>query len=338
LLYLCNFADGADQYKHVNVALQFSKDQYSTIASLGFTVPFAFLSLVAGQLTDKLDRRAVIATACTMWSATTVLHGAAADYNQLVSLRVIVGASQAFFNPAAFTLIADIFPPALVGTMSGVLSSGIFLGGAVASLSVVLDEAVGWRGTMAVTGGVGVLAALCAWVLVRDPRPIRAQPVADEIPNAQANANWVTPLQEVFSTQEARLLFAASALRFCAGFSIIVWKAPFVFAKFPGQVAAFAGGNALVVGLGGLLSSLLGGYLSDRMASSGGPVRHGKSGESLGAGGGQSSGRAVLGGVRAGDHPGEGRGLLAARIPGGGVLVRPHTGVYLCGGAGGAQR
>jgi predicted MFS family arabinose efflux permease len=277
LLYLCNFADGSDQYKHINAALQFGKEQYSTIASLGFTVPFAVLSIIAGQLTDKWDRRSVITAACAVWSVTTALHSIANTYSQLVPLRIIVGASQAFFNPAAFTLVADMFPVALAGTMSSVLSSGIFLGGAVASLSVVLDETVGWRITMAATGGVGLIAALCAWVVVRDPRSGKTQesPSGQLAAQAQQQAtptqsSWIDSLKDVFSTQEARLLFAASALRFCAGFSIIVWKAPFVFAKFPDQVAAFAGSNALVVGVGGLLSSLAGGCLSDRVASAGG--------------------------------------------------------------------
>lgn len=45
-----------------------------------------------------------------------------------------------------------------------------------------------------------------------------------------------------------------------------MWKAPFVFEKFPGADSMFASSNALIVAGGGLASSLLGGYLSDLLA------------------------------------------------------------------------
>ena len=46
-----------------------------------------------------------------------------------------------------------------------------------------------------------------------------------------------------------------------------VWKAPFIFEKFPGAESLFAGTNAVVVSLGGLLSSIIGGYISDVLAN-----------------------------------------------------------------------
>lgn len=40
-----------------------------------------------------------------------------------------------------------------------------------------------------------------------------------------------------------------------------------MFAKFPGAETAFAGSNAFIVAAGGLMSSILGGYISDRLAN-----------------------------------------------------------------------
>jgi len=77
----------------------------------------------------------------------------------------------------------------------------------------------------------------------------------------------IEALKEVLSPRLSQLLLSASVLRFCAGFSIVIWKAPFVFAKFPNSEFAFAGGNAAVVALGGLASTVLGGYLSDVLAN-----------------------------------------------------------------------
>ena len=194
----------------------------------------------------------------------------------MLPLRAVIGASQAFFNPAAYTLIAELFPKKMIGSINGIFSSGIYLGGGLASLSIILDSVVGWRQTLVVVGGIGLAAALMCLVLINDPRSFpetRAIAVAAEANNPGGNkksfdaSEALAGLREVFQSRDAQLLFAASALRFCAGFSIAIWKAPFVFAKFPGSESAFAGSNAAVVACGGFLSSLVGGYLSDRLAS-----------------------------------------------------------------------
>ncbi|CAM9443933.1 unnamed protein product [Phaeothamnion confervicola] len=60
---------------------------------------------------------------------------------------------------------------------------------------------------------------------------------------------------------------AAAAFRFCAGYGIGVWSAPYFRGAFPGFEAQYAIINACVVAGGGVASSLLGGYLSDRFAA-----------------------------------------------------------------------
>jgi MFS family permease len=256
---------------HINADILFDKDMYATLSSLVFSTTFAVVSLLAGTLSDNLNKGTVIAAACAIWSAATALQATASTYQHLLLLRVTMAASQAFFNPAAFTLIADLFPPRMVGGMNGILSSGIFLGGGAASLSILLDNAIGWRNTAAVVGGIGIFTAGLSAVLLSKSTdaPERAETShSAEISKAKPSmVNIKQAVQEVFGSQQARLLFAASALRFCAGFSIIVWKAPFVFAKFPAEMTAFSGSNAAIVAVGGLVSSLLGGFLSDRLSA-----------------------------------------------------------------------
>ena len=198
-----------------------------------------------------------------------------AGYGDLIPLRAVIGASQAFFNPAAYTIISEIFPKKMIGSINGIFSSGIYLGGGLASLSIILDGQIGWRNTLFVIGGLGVLVAAMCLFLVTEPRAaIRSatssSPFSSSVSAALAtgpsgsdikesvsdtsvakkddlrNASdfikgAITSLQEVLQSSEARLLFSASVLRFCAGFSIAIWKAPFVFAKFPDNAASFAG-------------------------------------------------------------------------------------------------
>ena len=181
----------------------------------------------------------------------------------------MIGASQAFFNPAAYTLLSEIFPKKIIGSINGIFSSGVYLGGGLASLSIILDSSIGWRNTLFVIGGLGVLISGMCYFLVTEPRAVirNEKEKEDEIKEnsniitsslttiaaatvdvqsvTDVVSSAITSLKEVLESNEARLLFFASVLRFCAGFSIAIWKAPFVFAKFPENASSFAGKNGI---------------------------------------------------------------------------------------------
>lgn len=274
IYYLCNFSENSNAFKHIDVALNFSKENYATLASFGFTLVFAIVSLFAGGFSDKYNRKWIIVAACVSWSILTGLHAFAGSYADLLPLRALTGASQAFFNPAAYTLLADIFPPSMVGSVNGFFSSAIYLGGACASLSILIDEKIGWQGTMLATGGAGLIAAALTAVVVTDEKSKKKKDSEDnsnvDIPQQETGKNDVfTGLKEVLMPLDAQLLYSATVLRFIAGFSIAIWKAPFIFGKFPEASSAFAGSNAAVIAVGGLTSSLLGGYISDKLSESG---------------------------------------------------------------------
>lgn len=185
----------------------------------------------------------------------------------------MIGASQAFFNPAAYTLIAEIFPRKMIGSINGIFSSGIYLGGALASLSIILDGEIGWRSSLLVIGGLGLLISALCYFVVSEPRAVIEKAstsfklpevsgqtgnqvlaasdslkaaVNEDKGSSDAIRAAVSSLKEVLRSPVAKLLFSASMLRFCAGFSIAIWKAPFVFAKFPESASSFAG-NALLM-------------------------------------------------------------------------------------------
>jgi len=294
IYYLCDFSINADPFRHINADIIFSKEMYASLASFGFTAIFALVSLFAGSISDQFNRRNVLALSCVAWSIITALHSKAKTFTDLIPLRTLLGISQAFFNPAAYTLIADLFPQRLVGSINGIFSSGIYLGGGLASLSILLDNQVGWRSTMLGIGVIGIVLAGVLLLVVRDPLHVTAKKnipsvtvgisnmiVNTDINLAKPNNSGIDleslattayqSLQDVIAPLEAKLLLSATVIRFFAGFSIAIWKAPFVFAQFPGSENMFAGSNALIVSIGGLSSSLLGGYLSDKLAN---PVKN----------------------------------------------------------------
>lgn len=278
LPYMVNFGesvsnspDSAKEY--MNVALSFDQTQYSVLASFGFTLLYSIASLFAGNAVDKFSRKGTTVAACLAWSLVTVGQGAAGSFQQVLGLRVCQGIAQAFTTPAAYTLLADAFPPTRRATASSIYSSAVYFGGALASLTVLLNTNFGWRDSSFVVGGLGITAALAAQLILKEPKR-GAGDMNTSIGSKDAKSEPVVaiPLQEsvkmVLSNKTVQLLFAASAVRFMAGFSIGIWAAPYFRAQFPDSAAEYAVINAFVVGVGGVTSSLLGGFLTDKFAPS----------------------------------------------------------------------
>ena len=81
--------------------------------------------------------------------------------------------------------------------------------------------------------------------------------------NIEQLKHMVRAVGVVFSKRQAQYIYAASTIRFMAGFSILTWKAPFIFDKFDGKEDFFSFTNAIMVGVVGLLSTVVEGYLAD---------------------------------------------------------------------------
>ena len=290
IYYLCDFSDRADSFKHINLDLNFSPESYAFLASFAFTTVFTLFSLVSGTVVDKYNRTKVLGYSSLISSLGTFAQSLARDFAQLVGLRSLIGSGQAFVNPAAFTLIADLFPKEILGTVNGIYSGGIYLGGGIASLSIILNDQLGWRNTFAFIGLIGVISSLASFLVIKDPKfdipekqnveipksiskSIESEVILEKGVQASRLSELISSVSDVFKPSEVKLLLLGATFRFCAGFTIGVWKAPFIFSKFPEFESQFASTNALIVAGVGFLSSLLGGYLSDALMKPSNPIR-----------------------------------------------------------------
>lgn len=282
--YLVNFHPEAEAEGAMNVALSFGSGKYGLFATMGFTIPFTLGSLVAGVIADRTDRMRVGGIAGLMWSSCTVCMASVSNYPVLLGLRMLLGLSQSITNPASVSMISGLFPKARA-TMTSVFGLGIYLGGAMASLAAALDVHVGWRYTCVVFGVVSMVTSLSAF-LVADRREQAGDCVAGRLEPAESRAaapeeghflsrmagaagTVLRRTAEATSSKAARWMLMASALRFCAGFAILVWLPSAMHARFPGRAADFSVSNSVIKAIVGGASSLLGGLTSDALRQHG---------------------------------------------------------------------
>ena len=264
IYYLVNFSQEATASSSINVDLGFSETEYGFLASIGFTALYAVASLFAGSISDSSNRKTITYASCAAWTLATVSTALATSYNNVLASRVFMGLSCAFTTPAAYTIIRDVFPKDQAAFASSIFSSAIYVAGALSSLTILLDSSFGWRGALYAISIFGLGAILASSLVL--PNSVG---LADKDDNAALTKfnNPISGAKDVLSNPIVPYLFLASFLRFSSGLTIGIWSAAYFRQTFPDLTTQYAVTNALIVGLCGVTSNLLGGYLADKFAN-----------------------------------------------------------------------
>jgi MFS family permease len=169
--------------------------QFSLLQGAAFSIFYIALSLPVGWLVDRFSRRWIIYGGVTIWSAATIFTGLARSFPQMLLARSFVGAAEASLGPAAYSLLADVFPRRRQGFAIAVFSSGALIGGALAfALGGVLvrqftrhpiplpliGHLSGWQEVLLAIGAAGVVLGPLVFSFREPPRaPSHHKDVAD---------------------------------------------------------------------------------------------------------------------------------------------------------------
>ena len=268
IYYLVNFSDGASPFTSMNVDIGFSQSEYGLLASLGFTSLFAIASLFAGAAADRLDRKLITVTSALGWGGATL--GTAlfsSSFTDVLFFRVWMGIFCAFSTPAAYTLINERVPEDRRSFATSLYGTGVALGGAFASLSILLDTQFGWRQTTMLVALVAFTSAGLAFAILPDDNKEDNTVVPRAGESKVEERNFFHDISDVLSTDRAKWLFFGSFLRFSAGLSIGVWSAPYYKQAFPENAEDYAVAQALITALAGSASGLIGGAIADWLSA-----------------------------------------------------------------------
>lgn len=255
--------------------LNVTDTEISLLTGLAFALFYATASIPLGWAADKWHRRNLIVVGITIWSAATIASGLAGSYTDLLIARVFVGFGEAALIPAAFSIIADYFPPHRRGRAFGVFSIGLFagaglafiVGGAIlrwfgdADIAVLplLGETALWKAAFIIVGAPGLLVAL---LLLTVPEPKRLAPPKTPIAAGPPS----TTLMRHFLSRPSTFVcvWGSYTLLSIIGFGFGAWATTMLVRKFDIAIseAGFAIGLAAMIG--GITGALLGGVLGDR--------------------------------------------------------------------------
>ena len=146
-----------------------------TDASVGFLASafvfvHAIITIPAGYLADRLNRKRVIGTTVVLWSGITALTGACQNFVQLLLVRGALGFGLGVTEPSANSLLTDYYPSHQRGRAFSIQQLMLFVGfGAGIGFGGVVGERLGWRWAFVLVGAPGVLISLLVYRL-REPK------------------------------------------------------------------------------------------------------------------------------------------------------------------------
>jgi MFS family permease len=265
LLTALNFLNYVDRYLVAAVApkyqeaLSLSNTMTGFVAS-AFMIGYFVTSPIFGRLADGRSanstnlRTKLIFVGVILWSIATVASGMATGAGSLIAARVCVGVGEASYATIAPTIIDDLAPPEKKNKWLAVFYLAIPVGSALGYvLGGFLEHRYGWRSAFYVAGGPGVLLAFLV-LLIREPaRGAISESISS---GAGLRALRRAPLYLACVGGLCMYTFALG------GFA--VWAPKFLYQTHKMELADADFGFGTVAVLGGIVGTVVGGFLADR--------------------------------------------------------------------------
>ena len=264
-----NLLNYMDRWVASAAATPIEKEFHLTDAQFGligtaFLLVYAVAALPFGWWGDRGTRKTVIGVGVTIWSLATLFTGFARSYAQLFLSRAIVGVGEASYYPAGTSLMSDYFPKSQRGRVMSIWNAGSAVGIAIGFAGGgLIAEKLGWRTAFYFAAVPGLVFAALAFAF-REPLRGHAEEKGPELHRTDEISvrNFVALLK--IPTLRATII--AQTLLFFVLASNAFWLPSVLQRRFSmgeGTAGVLAGG---VIVAGGLIGTLAGGWLADRLA------------------------------------------------------------------------
>lgn len=228
-----------------------------------FFASYALLQPAAGWLVDRYSVRWIYGGGFLLWSLATSVTGLASGFGALLALRLLLGIGESVAYPAYSNIIARSLPETHRGLANALVDAGSKCGPALGTLvGGLLIATYGWR-FLFIALGLGSLVWLAPW-FIWGPRTQPIEPARhDDAPG----------LFEILRKRDAWGTFLGLFCCNYAWYFLLTWLPSYLVMERHFSTRMMAVTGSLPFG-GIALSSVAGGWLSDRWIARGGsPTR-----------------------------------------------------------------
>ncbi|HTL79875.1 MAG TPA: MFS transporter [Candidatus Babeliales bacterium] len=225
-----------------------------------FFVTYMISAPILGLLADRFSRWIIIGCAVILWSLASGGSGLAATFAILFATRICVGIGEGGYGPAAPTILSDLFPIEKRGRIMAIFCAAIPVGSALGYvIGGLIGAHLGWRWAFYLVAPPGLLLGmLCFWQ--RDPR-VAAHQLVQKSPRRS-----IGDYLRLFRTRSYLINCVAITLMTFVQGGLGFWVPAYLrYRNQSPSVGMTIFGLITVVA--GLVSTLLGGVIADRLRS-----------------------------------------------------------------------
>lgn len=245
----------------IKLDLNLTDSQMGLIAGFAFALLYSTLGLPLARIADRRSRITLMSISVAVWSAMTALTGLARNFGELFAARVGVGVGEAGCNPAAHSLIGDLFPAERRAFAVSIFQAGGVLGQTLGlMIAAVIAQFWGWRVALMLVGLCGIPVALILYFTVKEPAR------SEDHANASAEPMRTT-IKALLSRPPLVHLILAIAIASFGSHGVINWLPAFFIRTHELSLSEVGVYIGLTGGLGAVLGMLAGGYAITRIAS-----------------------------------------------------------------------
>lgn len=221
-----------------------------------FMVSYMVTAPIFGVLADRYNRWTIIGLSVAFWSLASGASGLAATYTAFLLTRIFLGVGEAGYGPAAPTILSDYYPVEKRGRVMAWFFMAIPVGSALGyGLGGLAQHFLNWRWAFYIMTVPGLaLAAYCFLM----PEPKRTMAAGARKPGL-ADYKKLLRIPSLITN-----ILGQTAMTFAiGGLSVFV---PTYLEEARGISTAQASvGFGAIVAVGGLVATLFGGWLADRL-------------------------------------------------------------------------
>ncbi len=246
----------------IKAELGLSDTQLGLLTGFAFAVFYVVCGIPIAKWAEHSSRRTIIALAITVWSTMTAISGLVQNYTQLLLARIGVGVGESGGSPPAHSMLSDIYPPEYRATALSIYSTGVNIGVLTGFLlGAWINEFFGWRMAFFAVGLPGIIIALLVRFTIKEPPRGMSQNLTDT-----GNAPGIgETIKFLFTRATFAHLSLACALQAFTGYGTGTWTPSFFIRSHGMSVGEIGTWMAFVQGGSGIVGTIIGGYLADRL-------------------------------------------------------------------------
>lgn len=168
----------ANDFTAMNVAIPAIEEDFDTGVTTtqwvvnAYALSFGVLIVTGGRLADLFGRREAFFVGAGIFGLMSLLAGAAQSEAWLIAARALMGVGGALMWPAVLGMTYGALPAEKAGLAGGLILGVAGMGNALGPvLGGALTEFLSWRWILFLNVPIVLVAMLCVWLYIHQPKP-----------------------------------------------------------------------------------------------------------------------------------------------------------------------